>query len=216
MFKLYQDKKGIIALSIVVTMLPIIAGIILWAQLPDQVPTHFGMDGQPNGWSSKAFAVFGLPVILVAVQCLCLLLTGMDPKRRNITWKPFGLLLWICPAVSILCAGVTYMAALNIPLNINLIVYLFSGVLFLVIGNYLPKCQQNYTMGIKIAWTLNDEANWNYTHRLAGKVWIMGGLVIMLTAFLNLTWLLMPAILVMVLVPVIASYLYYRRHHTED
>ena len=216
MFEYYRQKKGRILLTFLVILLPVAAGLIMWQHLPAQIPTHFGINGQVDKWSGKAVAVFGLPLIVAGVQALCLLLTGMDPKRRNISWKLFGIVLWICPVVSVLCGALTYMAALQVPLNINLIMDFFAGFLFLVIGNYLPKCRQNYTMGIKLAWTLNDEANWAYTHRLAGKIWTAGGLIVILTAFLNMTWLLLPVLLVMVLVPMVASYRYYRLHNREE
>ena len=88
------------------------------------------------------------------------------------------------------------------------------GILFIVIGNYLPKCRQNYTVGIKLPWTLHDEENWNRTHRLAGKIWMVGGLLFLLLAVSGYeNTVIMPIImLVIVFVPVVYSYLYYVKH----
>ena len=89
------------------------------------------------------------------------------------------------------------------------------GVVFLIIGIYLPKCKRNYTFGIRVKWTLANEENWNATHRFGGKVWVIGGLIIMLSAFLPdgyTIWVAMAMTAVMALLPVIYSYLYFRKH----
>ena len=81
-----------------------------------------------------------------------------------------------------------------------------------MVGNYLPKCRQNYTVGIKIPWTLHDEENWNHTHRMAGYLWIFGGLLMIANIFLKWDWLVFAVVMVAVVVPTIYSYLYYRKH----
>jgi len=85
------------------------------------------------------------------------------------------------------------------------------GVLFVIIGNYLPKCKQNYTIGIKIPWTLNNEENWNKTHRFAGWLWTACGLLVILTGFIGGFWLFMIVTLLMVFAPIIYSYLLHRK-----
>jgi len=85
------------------------------------------------------------------------------------------------------------------------------GLTLAIIGNYLPKCKQNYTIGIKIPWTLNSEENWNRTHRFAGRLWMVCGLAIMLTGFIGGFWVFLPIVLLMVLVPFLYSYILYRR-----
>ena len=85
------------------------------------------------------------------------------------------------------------------------------GLLLTVVGNYMPKCKQNYTIGIKIPWTLNSEENWNKTHRFAGWIWTFGGLAIMLTGFVGGVWFFLPVVLVMVFAPMIYSYILHRK-----
>ena len=92
---------------------------------------------------------------------------------------------------------------------------LFMGALFVIIGNYMPKCKQSYTIGIKIPWTLNDEENWNKTHRMAGFLWVIGGVVIMATAFLGTFQLLFVVLIPMVIIPFVYSYLLYKKNKTE-
>lgn len=208
-----ENKKKLILTSVII-VLPIIAGLLLWNKLPDQVPTHWNTQGEVNGWSSKAFAVFGLPVFLFGIHWLCLLAAKTDPKRRNYSEKMWNLVLWICPVVSIFTAVLVYGASLGMEFQIDKFMPILMGVTFIIIGNYMPKCKQNYTLGIKLPWTLNDEENWNYTHRLAGKVWVVGGILFMGCVFLPVKFLdvaLIAIILILTGIPVVWSYLFYKK-----
>ncbi|MBP5291110.1 MAG: SdpI family protein, partial [Lachnospiraceae bacterium] len=154
------------------------------------------------------FAVFGLPVILLAVLWVCALVTSHDPKRQNISPKMFSLAIWIAPIISLLVAAIMYPLNLGYELDITFFSELFMGLLFIIVGNYLPKARQNYTIGIKIPWTLANEENWNRTHRLAGYMWMICGaliIVICLTGFVQAKWMI-GIFLIMILVPCIYSF----------
>ena len=210
---LKKNLKTIIITSIV-TILPMLAGFVLWNKLPEKLPTHWNFEGEIDGWSGKLFAVIFLPLIMLGFHLICTIATSIDPKNKNFNTKIFGLVLWICPVLSLLCMTATYAAALGYDVKVEFIIPLFIGVLFLIIGNYLPKCKQNYTIGIKIPWTLNDEENWNKTHRLAGFVWILGSIVIIVGAFFEkaVVYTTFIPVAVMVIVPMIYSYIHYRKH----
>ena len=206
-------KKHIKVLIItsVVILLPILAGFILWNQLPEQIPTHWNANGEIDGWSSKPFAVFGLPLILLAAQWLCMLGTVADPKKENHPRKIVQLVLWIIPVLSVVLHTITYAVALGKEVRMEVVMPVFMGILFTIIGNYLPKCKQNYTIGIKIPWTLNSEENWNKTHRFAGWLWVLCGLIIMLTGFFGGFWIFLVIVFLMVLAPFLYSYLLHRK-----
>ena len=205
-----KHLKTLIITSIL-TLLPILAGLYLWNTLPEQVPSHWDVNGEIDGWSSKPFFVFGLPCIMLAAQWLCVLGTAADPKKANHSDKVLHLVLWIIPVLSIVLSAMTYMITLGHSVRVEVIMPLIIGLVFTIIGNYLPKCKQSYTVGIKIPWTLNSEENWNRTHRFAGRLWLVCGLGIMLTAFIGGFWLFLPIVLVMVLAPCIYSYLLHRK-----
>ena len=203
---LKANRKTLIITSIV-TILPVLIGIICWNRLPDVMATHFGMNNEANGFSSKAFAVFGLPLVLLAVLWVGAFVTAHDPKRQNISPKMFSLMLWIAPAISLVAAATVYPVNLGYELDITFISELLLGLMFTIIGNYLPKARQNYTIGIKIPWTLANEENWNRTHRLAGYLWMACGILMIimcLTRFVPFEWLI-GLFLIMVLVPCIYS-----------
>ena len=205
-----KNWKILVVTSLII-LLPILAGVILWDQLPAQVPSHWNVAGEIDGWSSKAFAVFGMPAILLAFQWLCVLGTLADPKKKNHTEKILHLVFWIIPVLSVLLSAITYMVALGKEVRMEVIMPIFIGLVLAVVGNYLPKCKQNYTIGIKIPWTLNSEENWNRTHRFAGRLWVVCGLVIMLTGFLGGFWIFFGVVLLMVLVPFVYSYMLHRK-----
>ena len=212
-----KRNKGTIVLTTIMTALPVLLGLALWSRLPETIATHFDANGVPNGWSSRVFAVLGLPAFLVAVHLLCAFGTMMDPKRKNIQDKMYKLVLWICPVVSILVCTCVYLYALGVDVDMARIAGLMVGVMFIIVGNYLPKCRQSYTMGIKLPWTLNDEENWNATHRFGGWLWMAGGVIFLLLTFLNAmnTLWTLGLILLMVGLPTAYSYLYYRKHCKE-
>ena len=206
-------NKFLIILTTLICLLPMVAGILLWDQLPEQVPSHWGIDGQVDGWSSKEFAVFFFPALMAGIHLLCIFASQLDPKGNNYPPKMIQLVLWICPVLSLLLNSIIYAFALGYDLlNVPTILCALVGILFIFIGNYLPKCRQSYTLGIKLPWTLDDEGNWNATHRFAGWVWLLCGVAMLATAFLGIFWILVGIMLVAALTPTIYSYLYYRKH----
>lgn len=209
-----RNNKWKLLISSLVILLPVLAGLLLWDVLPEQIPTHWGVNGQPDGWSSKAVAVFALPGFLLAMHWLCMIVTATDPKNKNQSPKAFRLTLWIVPALSLLLGTVVYITAMGGEIGVDTVVPAFVGLLLAVVGNYLPKCSQNHTIGIKISWTLYSEENWNATHRFAGKVWVIGGLVIAAGSFLPGSWtfgVLLAVAAAMVILPVVYSYRYYKK-----
>ena len=201
----------VLVITTIVMLMPILAGLILWNQLPEQMPTHWNAGGEVDGWSSKPFVVFGLPLIMVAAQWLCVLGTAADPKKNNHSEKVLHLVLWIVPALSVVLHAVTYATALGHSVPMEMVMPILIGLIFTIIGNYLPKCKQNYTIGIKIPWTLDNEENWNKTHRFAGWLWTFCGIAIIFTGFFGGFWVFLPITLLMVLAPIIYSYILHRK-----
>ena len=206
-----KKNLKVLILTTVVMLLPILAGLILWNQLPEQMPTHWNAAGEVDGWSGKAFAVFGLPLIMVAAQWLCMLGTAADPKKNNHSEKVLHLVLWIIPVLSVVLHAVTYATALGHAVPMEVVMPILVGLIFTIIGNYMPKCKQNYTIGIKIPWTLDNEENWNRTHRFAGWLWTFCGIGIICTGFFGGFWVFLPITLLMVIAPIIYSYVLHRK-----
>lgn len=205
-----------------VCLLPLLFAAWAYPRLPEQVAVHWNAVGQPDGYAPKAMAAFGLPALLLLVHLIIRFALLYDPKRQNQAPVMRLLSLWLVPVLSCLMTPATLLIAMGTQISIHRFVPALVGALFLVIGNYLPKIRQNYTMGIKLPWTLHDVDNWNKTHRLAGRLWMVCGVLMMLTALLDFAavpWLAAPAValpLVMALVPCVYSFLLYRRTHKGE
>ena len=208
-----QTKLNII-LSCIVLLSPMIFGMIVWNKLPESMPIHWGVNGEADRWSSKPFAVFVLPLLILAIHGICIFASRKDFRDKKQSPKVMGLVLWICPLLSVMANSLTYAISLGKEINVFFVVSLTMGTLFVLIGNYLPKCQQNRTVGIRIIWTLKNEANWNATHRFAGKVWVIGGLLLMASSLLPysiLPWAMIALLVVFISLPVLYSYRFYRK-----
>ena len=206
-----KQNKFKIVISSIITLLPMIFGFIVWNKLPENMATNFGWNGEITGYSSKLFAVVGLPAILTLANLICIIATNADPRRKNIDNKMFSVVISIVPVCSLICSSCIYGNALEYKINVQNIMPVFVGIMILVLGFILPRCKQNYTVGIKLPWTLHDEENWDKTHKLAGKLWIMGGIVMTISGLLNLPILFMIIIFAIVIIPTVYSYFIYRR-----
>ena len=209
--KMIKKNLKLLIITSIVILLPILAGVLLWNQLPEQMPSHWNAAGEIDGWSSKAFSVFGMPLMMLAFQWICVLGTGADPKKNNHSDKVVQLVLWMIPVISTVLHTAVFAVALGEEVRVEMVLPIMIGLILAIVGNYIPKCKQNYTIGIKIPWTLNSEENWNKTHRFAGWLWTICGLVIILTGFFGSFIIFFGVALVMVLTPVIYSYILYRK-----
>ena len=206
-----KKNWGILIVTSIIILLPILVGVILWDKLPNEIPSHWNISGEVDAWSSKSTVVFGMPLLMLALQWVGVFATLTDPKKKNHGSKVIHLVFWLIPTICIVLSAVSYFAAMGKEVNVEITVPAFLGFIFVVIGNYLPKCKQNYTIGIKIPWTLSNEENWNKTHRLAGRLWVICGIVIMLSGFFGLIWIVISALVIMCLLPFVYSYILYRK-----
>lgn len=211
----FKEYKWHIAVSLALTMLPCLIGLLLWNQLPDVLTSHWGGDGVADGTASKAFMVFAVPAIMAGLNLLCMVVTALDPKQVGQNKKAMGIIFWIMPIICIAVTSCVYAIALGNSVDTFLIVPALLGALFVLIGNYMPKVKQNSRLGIKIFWTLHNEENWNKTHRFAGKLWVVGGLLVMLLTLLPnrlMVTVMIPAMLIIALAPMVYSFFIYLNH----
>lgn len=215
MKKWFSENKKYIILSTLATFLPTVIGLILYNRLPDQIASHWGADGVADGFAGKDFMIFVLPAILAVLNLLAMMATALDPKQKDHNGKAMRIIFWFMPLICLVTTSSVYAIALEKSMNITSILFPLMGILFVVLGNYMPKISQNRSLGIKIYWTLNNEENWNKTHRFAGKFWVAGGFLMSLLMLLPSDWalpLLLVSILLNVLVPVVYSYCIYKKH----
>ena len=205
--KIKINKKLLLFTSILI-LLPSLVGCVFWNQLPEEIPTHFNLLGQADGYNHKMSAIFGLPTLMLLMHWLLLFLMIKDPKSSNISSKIQVLIYWIIPFVSCLSMISIFGESLGYSMMSGLLAQIFMGVVMIVIGNYLPKTHRNYIIGIRLPWTLENDENWRKTHRLAGKIWVLGGLLLFLNSFVQLYvyWVFFLTLFFVVIIPSVYSY----------
>lgn len=211
-----HKKKAII--SSVVILLPILFGLAMWDKLPASMVSHWGGDGVADGTAPKGLMVFGMPLLLLAIHWLCLGVSSLDQKTRQQHNKLILIIYSLIPVLSILVNGVVYSQALELEMDLFKLLPLFLGALFVVLGNYMPKTIRNRHMGIKTRWTMGNDENWQKTHRLGGRLQVISGVLVLISALfpVKLTiGALIFAIVLSVGVPTVYSYLLYRKHCAE-
>ncbi len=213
-------------ITTLVSLLPILLGIALYDRLPDVVATHWNIHNQPDDWSSRATAAFGMPGTMAAINLILGIIADISnrpfAKVRPVSLKVAGgrkreeklsdkvapgllsLYRWIIPVMSLIMAPVTLYSALGVSFDMGRIVCSILGVTFIITGNYLPKCRRNGVVGIKIPWTLGSDENWDRTHRFSGFLWIICGGLIIAGGWLNPV-IAIAAGVAMLLLPVVYS-----------
>lgn len=205
--------------SALLILLPVLAEWVLLEIFSGQVV-------YTGGLTKTTILVMGIvqTLVLLVLHFVCLYFTMKDRGNQNQSEKALGMTFWIVPIIAWFPAGISMKALLHLPFDLTFLTLVFISTLLIIVGNYLPKCRRNSTLGIKVKWALYNDENWNATHRFGGRVWVIGGLVLFLLALLPKTNLFLPffpVMLVIIFVPMIYSYLYYRKQkeagtYTED
>lgn len=207
-------KKKINIYSLILIVLVLTMTIIFYDRLPEEIPIHWNLKGEVDNYVSKPFGAFLSPLLMVAIWLGMKFLPNIDPRRHN--YKKFESSYEIAIGVLVTFAFVLQMAiilsSLGYDISMDRIIMVMAGVMFVVIGNYLPKAKSNFFYGIKTPWTLSSEISWKKTHRLGGRLFVVSGLAIILSSLLfNETVRVVVMILTLLavaIVPIWASYFY--------
>ncbi len=208
-------KKNLfkIIISSLFTLSPIVFGLVMWDELPAAMATHWGINGDADVFSSRTFAVFGLPIILFVLNLFCIFVTSLDKKNKRQNKKALNMTYFIMPVISIFANAIIYVTAFGKDFNVSIIFPAVLALSFIVIGNLMPKVRQNNTLGFKLKWTLQSEANWNATHRFGGKIMVLSGILILFTVLLPTTAMMITAFAIIfasLIVVLIYSYRFYK------
>ncbi len=174
------------------------AGFSIWAypQLPAQVATHFDLDGDPNGWSSRLVASILAPALGLVLVSVFAVLPRIDPRRAN--YPLFSPTYWtIVNAVLVLLAGVHVVVlgkSLGWVVDMGKVAGLGIGGLFILLGNLMTRIRPNWFMGIRTPWTLSSDTVWRKTHRFGGVSFAIAGVCMTATALVASPWLRAGAI----------------------
>lgn len=207
-------KKHVFPLGI--TLLTLVAWLITLPHLPATMPIHWGANGEADGFATKINAMILTVGIMVLIYFIIAFVPRIDPRKENYKYfsKTYNillnavLLLFFFVNMSTILQGLGY----NVPMSY--IAPIMAGLVFIIIGNYLQRVRSNYFMGIRTPWTLSNENVWKKTHRLSGKIFFIGGLLILISAFLPDGYksvIMWGSIVLCVAVPYLYSYLAYKK-----
>jgi uncharacterized membrane protein len=199
--------------------IPFFYAYYLYPNLPNKIPIHFNLQGEVDGWGSRE-SIFLMPFVMGLVSVFVFFtltnIKKIDPKRYpntdNRIFKTFGLFT----VVFLTCLSLFILfGTAHTEIKMSKLIFTLLGLAFAVMGIYLPKLKQNYFVGFKLPWTLESEDNWNETHKLAGKIWLVGGLLqTVLSIFLRNEAgfiLFMSITAIMVLIPVAYSFWMFKK-----
>ena len=205
-------RSHVFAILLIVALAGVTAG--LYPNLPDPVPTHWSLSGKPDGFLPKPWGAFAIPLAMTGVYLLLLALPKVSPRgfamdRFAETWGTVRgfimLFLFFVGLISLLAA-----AGEPIPMDRAMLVPM--GLLLALLGNFMGKFTRNFFVGIRTPWTLASEEVWLRTHRLGGKVFVVVGLAVAAAALLGAPFaVVFGVVIVAVLIPVVYSYVIYRR-----
>jgi len=180
-------RKWIPALVIIIAFG---ASAAVYQDLPQRMPTHWNMSGEVDGWSSLPWAAFMMPVMLLALLAIFHLLPRIDPRRASYAkFKGTYDVLVVTMMVALLGVHLMMLAtALGRNVSVARVVPAGVAILFIIIGNLLPRTRPKWFIGIRTPWTLSSDRVWERTHRFGGRLFVAAGAVIMLTALFAPTW----------------------------
>lgn len=201
---------------LIIATVPFVYLAMIWAELPQQLPTHFGLDGTPNDWTAKSSFPYLIACMGYGTYLLMLLIPYFDPKNKieQMGDKYYSFRFILALLMSAMSFYILF-TSLESKMNPNLLFGLIAAF-YVLLGNYFQTLKPNYFIGIKTPWALENEDNWRKTHRLAGKMWLAGGLLIVLLTFIIKDAKVMGTIflavtLIISLVPFGYSYLEFRK-----
>ncbi len=199
-----------------IMLLPIAYLFYVYNSLPETVPTHFGMDGKPNGWSSKASFICIIPGMLIGIYTLFTVIPFIDPKgritamgKKYFMFKLFLMLFMVALSFFMIQSAISKDGG-----NANMM-FVMVGALFAFLGNYMQAVKPNYFIGIRTPWTLENEVVWRKTHALGGKLYFIAGLLIMILPFILTNTIFFPVFIGLAVtasvIPIIYSYIAFRQ-----
>lgn len=160
-----------------------------WPQIPAgaRIPIHWNAGGSPNGYAEKLFGLLFVPLLGVAILLLLAVIPQLEPRRVNL-WqsaRAYNVLWTAFTAVLSVVHTSIVLNAVGRSVNTRFVAVAVAGVILTVLGNYLGKVRSNFFVGIRTLWTLSSELSWNKTHRLVGRLFVVLGLALLLTLWID-------------------------------
>jgi len=217
-----MEKNNIkrMIITSIICLLPVCLSFVVYNDLPEKLVMQWNMERNPNWYAPKIVGAFGLPIFLIVLKIIINLRTYNSPKKENISKVMQIFRIWFTPVLSIVIVPLFLLMNLGSEFPIKMTIFILIGIVLVFSGNYLPKNRQNFIEGIRNAWTLNNPENWNKTQRLASILWIIGGILFIILAFLPVKTITVViaiiTIMTMTLIaPIVYSFILYTKEKTN-
>lgn len=202
---------------IVIVLLPFLYLAYIWNQLPAKVPVHWNVKGDIDRYGDKAELIL-IPLLLpLLVYVIFLVVPRIDPKKKldKMGNKLQNLKLLMTTLMSMLALFILY-SAQNQSFDQSNYLFILIGILYIILGNYSKIIKPNYFIGIRTPWTLESESVWKETHKLGGKLWFIGGIIVVLSGFIlgnkpNLI-VFLTITTINAIVPIVYSYMLFKKN----
>lgn len=188
------DWKALLITSII-CMLPILLGVVYYQAVPEQVAIHFDAYNNPNSWMDKNIVLFVFPVVLGLVQAICCIVNDINKKKKEYKPKVEYIYKSILPVISIFVYSITLATALGAELDLRKMICFFLGIIFLLVGNYIPKTNNNYTHGIRPKSLVNNKRLWRKANRTMGFTFVILGILTMVSIVLPVNYSIYAVVL---------------------
>lgn len=201
-------------LSMALVAAAFIVTAVLYDRLPESVPTHWNARGVADGFTPKPWGPFLLPLTMLGVFALLFVLPHISPRgyRMERFKGVFEILQAAILAFLFLVTLLALLAGIGAPVPMTRAIYAATGLLFVVLGNFMGKVTKNFFVGIRTPWTLASDEVWLRTHRLGGKLFVLAGLGLLVSGLVGGgTVAVLLAVAVAAVIPVVYSYVLYRR-----
>ncbi len=195
-------KWKILVITCLVCLASVLPGILMWKQLPDTMAIHFDINNNPDGFASKGFAVFGFPLMMVALQIICCVINDVNARKHGERKKFERVTKWILPCMAIILQTLTVAFSLGMDIDVRKCAALIVGVIFLAIGNYLPKF--DYIKNADV-----DTSKARRINRFIGIETVIMGVLFIVSIFLPSVvslvclWLLIPYAIIAIIYSVV-------------
>lgn len=212
-----MSTKTSLTISFILIASAVIVGLVLGNQLPDPMPSHWNAAGEVDGYMSKFWGIWLIPLMTLGITLLLAVVPAIDPLKANIEKfrRLYNAFILGSVVYMLYVYALTLTAGLGYQFNMTYMLLPVVGLLFIGISFLIEKAKRNFFIGIRTPWTLVSDSVWEKTHKLGAQTFRIGGALVIVSAFLgeNGFWLLLAALLFAGLVPVLYSYIAWRQEN---
>lgn len=194
-----------ILITSLLCFVPMIVGLILWNKLPEKLPTNYSLNSEVGNVAPKWINIILLPIIFATLNIVVNM--RISPKtEENVGKRLASFVVWLVPILAVVVGTFMIIKPLGLPLEAMSLVAYFMSLVFIIVGNYIPKSKPNNVVGFRLPWIMNDDDLWKKTHRFSGLVLVICGFASFITSFFVIgKYVFLVSLGIIIFVPLIYS-----------